>query len=167
MAFNLLESNLITGEDEATSVLAAEPSELTEVFAESFEPPEPELLPGPEDTQDPVRTYLREMGTVRLLTREGEVALAKRIERGDLLAWKVASRSPLVMQAAIAVAEELRSGARSIRQIVPLDSRSADCRKAATERTLQAIDALARLYAAATKQSGSNQALGDQAQPAC
>ena len=104
MAFNLLESNLISGEDEATSVLAgAEPNELAEDFAESFEPPEPELLAGPDDTQDPVRTYLREMGTVRLLTREGEVALAKRIERGDLVAWKAVSRSPVVVQAVIAI----------------------------------------------------------------
>ena len=127
--------------------------------------PEPELLPGPDDTQDPVRTYLREMGTVRLLTREGEVALAKRIERGDMLAWKVASRSPLVMQATIAVAEELRSGVRSIRQIVPLDSEAPTAGKAATERTLQAIDALARLYASGYKASRQNQAQGE-AQPA-
>jgi RNA polymerase primary sigma factor len=154
VAFNLLESNLITGEDEATSVLAAEPSELTEVFAESFEPPEPELLPGPEDTQDPVRTYLREMGTVRLLTREGEVALAKRIERGDLLSWKAVSRSPIAVQAVIAAGEELRSGARSIRQIVPLDSEAPSAGRAATERTLQAIDALARLYESTIKQTG-------------
>jgi RNA polymerase primary sigma factor len=157
VAFNLIDSNLISGEDEAVSVLAgAEPNELTQEFAEAFEAPEPEpeLLPGPDDTQDPVRTYLREMGTVRLLTREGEVALAKRIERGDMLAWKVASRSPLVMQAAIAVGEELRSGLRSIRQIVPLDSEAPTAGKAATERTLQAIDALARLYAAATKLAG-------------
>ena len=157
MAFNLIESNLIAGEDEATSVLAgAEPNELTEDFAESFEPPEPELLPGPEDTQDPVRTYLREMGTVRLLTREGEVALAKRIERGDLLSWKAVSRSPIAMQAVIAVGEELRSGVRTIRQIVPLDSEAPTAGKAVTERTLRAIDALARLYELATKQSSKS-----------
>ena len=154
MAFNLLESNLISGEEDAANVLAgAEPNELTEEFADSFEPPEPELLPGPEDTQDPVRTYLREMGTVRLLTREGEVALAKRIERGDMLAWKAISRSPFVMQAVIAVGEELRGGIRSIRQIVPLESEAPSAGSGATQRTLEAIDALARLYESATKQA--------------
>jgi RNA polymerase primary sigma factor len=154
VAFNLLESNLISGEDEATSVLTgAEPNELAEDFAESFEPPEPELLAGPDDTQDPVRTYLREMGTVRLLTREGEVALAKRIERGDLVAWKAVSRSPVVVQAVIAIAEELRSGARTIRQIVPLESEAPAAARVATERILEAIATLARLYELATKQA--------------
>src|SRR6266852_5186377 len=48
-----------------------------------------DLTPGMlEKTNDPVRMYLREMGTVPLLTREGEVAIAKRIERGQLLVLK-------------------------------------------------------------------------------
>src|SRR5579864_8730528 len=48
-----------------------------------------DLTPGTlEKTNDPVRMYLREMGTVPLLTREGEVAIAKRIERGQLLVLK-------------------------------------------------------------------------------
>ena len=123
----------------------------------TFEPPEPELLPGLEDTQDPVRTYLREMGTVRLLTREGEVALAKRIERGDMLAWKVVSRSPVIMQAVIAIAEELRErSSRTMRQIVPIDSESPSAGKAATEHTLKTIDALASMYELASKQSSKN-----------
>ncbi len=52
-----------------------------------------DLTPGLlEKTNDPVRMYLREMGTVPLLTREGEVAIAKRIERGQLLVLKTITR---------------------------------------------------------------------------
>jgi RNA polymerase primary sigma factor len=58
-----------------------------------------------EKTNDPVRMYLREMGTVPLLTREGEVAIAKRIERGELMAMKSLSHSSLVVE------QLLRSGA--------------------------------------------------------
>jgi len=55
-----------------------------------------DLTPGALDkTNDPVRMYLREMGTVPLLTREGEVRIAQRIERGQLRAFRVLSRSPL------------------------------------------------------------------------
>jgi RNA polymerase primary sigma factor len=51
-----------------------------------------------ERTNDPVRIYLREMGTVPLLKREGEVAIAKRIERGQLRVLKSISRSPIVLK---------------------------------------------------------------------
>src|SRR6516164_6053993 len=47
-------------------------------------------------TDDPVRVYLREMGSVRLLNRQGEIVLAKRMEHGKLRARKSLSRSPLV-----------------------------------------------------------------------
>jgi len=65
---------------------------------EGFEDVELDLTPGALDkTNDPVRMYLREMGTVPLLTREGEVEIAKRIERGQLNALKAQSRSPIVV----------------------------------------------------------------------
>src|SRR6202790_2240833 len=55
-----------------------------------------DLTPGSlEKTNDPVRMYLREMGTVPLLTREGEVTIAKRIERGQLVVMKAITRSPI------------------------------------------------------------------------
>ena len=58
-----------------------------------------DLTPGMlEKTNDPVRMYLREMGTVPLLTREGEVAIAKRIERGQLLVLKTITRSPIILK---------------------------------------------------------------------
>ena len=81
-----------------------------------------DLTPGSlEKTNDPVRMYLREMGTVPLLTREGEVTIAKRIERGQLVVMKAITRSPIVIKELIAVGDDLRKGARSIKEIVQFD----------------------------------------------
>jgi RNA polymerase primary sigma factor len=71
-----------------------------------------------EKTNDPVRLYLREMGVVPLLTREGEVAIAKRIERGQLKTQKAISRSPIAVKEVLKVGEELESGTANIREIV-------------------------------------------------
>jgi len=72
-----------------------------------------DLTPGSlEKTNDPVRMYLREMGTVPLLTREGEVTIAKRIERGQLVVMKAITRSPIVIKELIAVGDDLRKGVR-------------------------------------------------------
>jgi RNA polymerase primary sigma factor len=75
----------------------------------------------PEADNDPVRVYLREMGASPLLTREGEVDLAKRIERGQLSTLKALSRSPIVMREVLAMGEDLKRGRRSIREIVVFD----------------------------------------------
>jgi RNA polymerase primary sigma factor len=81
-----------------------------------------DLTPGALDkTNDPVRMYLREMGTVPLLTREGEVEIAKRIERGQLNVFKAMSRSPVVIQALFALADQLRAGHKSIKEVVVFD----------------------------------------------
>src|SRR5271167_1762088 len=74
-----------------------------------------------EKTDDPVRIYLREMGTVPLLTREGEVDIAKRIERGQLSVLKALSRSPLVIRQILVIGEDLKRGIRSIKEIVAFD----------------------------------------------
>ncbi len=71
-----------------------------------------------EKTNDPVRLYLREMGVVPLLTREGEVAIAKRIERGQLKTQKAISRSPIAVKEVLKIGEELDAGAANIREIV-------------------------------------------------
>ena len=60
-----------------------------------------------EKTNDPVRLYLREMGVVPLLTREGEVAIAKRIERGQLKTQKAIARSPIAVRELIKIGEDL------------------------------------------------------------
>jgi RNA polymerase primary sigma factor len=78
-----------------------------------------ELPPGiGEKTNDPVRMYLREMGAVALLTRESEVEIAKRIERGQRAVSKALSRSPLVIHKIIALGDEVRSGAIAVRDVI-------------------------------------------------
>jgi RNA polymerase primary sigma factor len=74
-----------------------------------------------EKTNDPVRIYLREMGTVPLLTREGEVDIAKRIEHGQLRTLKALSRSPIVIRQILAIGDDLKRGIRSIKEIVVFD----------------------------------------------
>src|ERR671932_1569381 len=65
-------------------------------------------------TDDPVRVYLREMGAVPLLTREGEVTLARRMERGKLRMQKAISRSPLIQSLVAEFAELIRRGAEDV-----------------------------------------------------
>jgi len=71
-----------------------------------------------EKTNDPVRLYLREMGVVPLLTREGEVAIAKRIERGQLKTQKAIARSPIAVRELLKIGEDLEAGRLSIRETV-------------------------------------------------
>jgi RNA polymerase primary sigma factor len=71
-----------------------------------------------EKTNDPVRLYLREMGVVPLLTREGEVSIAKRIERGQIKTQKAISRSPISVKELCKVGEELEAGRLNIREFV-------------------------------------------------
>jgi RNA polymerase primary sigma factor len=78
-----------------------------------------DLSPGALDkTNDPVRLYLREMGVVPLLTREGEVAIAKRIERGKIKTQKAISRSPIAIAELLKIGDELQNGELSIREVV-------------------------------------------------
>ncbi len=91
-------------------------------IGEEGEEVELDLTPGAfEKTNDPVRMYLREMGTVPLLTREGEVEIAKRIERGQLKVLKALSRSPIVVREILALGEDLKKGVRSVKEIVTFD----------------------------------------------
>jgi RNA polymerase primary sigma factor len=115
-----------------------------------------DLTPGSlEKTNDPVRMYLREMGTVPLLTREGEVTIAKRIERGQLVVMKAITRSPIVIKELIAVGDDLRKGARSIKEIVQFDDEELTEEKIAnkTKQTLKHIEKIAKLYDNALKQA--------------
>ena len=100
---------------------------------EEGEDVELDLTPGTlEKTNDPVRMYLREMGTVPLLTREGEVEIAKRIERGQLRVLKAISRSPIVIREVVALGEDLKRGVRNIKEVVIFDEEEI------TEEILQA-----------------------------
>jgi RNA polymerase primary sigma factor len=136
----------------------AEPAEgeIKEEAAAASEEVELDLTPGLlEKTNDPVRMYLREMGTVPLLTREGEVAIAKRIERGQLLVMKTITRSPIVVKELIAIAEDLRTGTRSIKEIVVFDDEELTEEKIEnkTKQTLKILDKIAGLYDLALKQA--------------
>ena len=107
-----------------------------------------------EQTTDPIRTYLREMGTVPLLTRELEVEIAKRMERGQLLVMKTISRSPLVLKELIATGAELRSGTVPIKSIIHFDEDELTEGRIAekTRHTLRILDKIQKLRQAALDQ---------------
>ncbi len=101
---------------ESAAAAASADKKLDELSEEEMEL---DLTPGALDkTNDPVRLYLREMGVVPLLTREGEVAIAKRIERGKLRVQKAISRSPVAIAEILKIGEELAGGELSIREVV-------------------------------------------------
>ena len=106
-----------------------------------------------DNTSDPVRVYLREMGRVPLLKREEEVAIAKRMERGHGLVLKTISRSPLAIKELIAVGKEIRNGTRSIREVLHFDEEELAAKRIAkkTRDTLRTIDKIEKLYAVALK----------------
>jgi RNA polymerase primary sigma factor len=112
---------------------------------EGAEEIELDLTPGALDkTNDPVRMYLREMGTVPLLTREGEVEIAKRIERGKLAVIKSISRTPTIARAIMTMGEALKNEERSIRELVTfvdeeLTDEKIDDRKKQVMRQIEAV----------------------------
>ena len=71
-------------------------------------------------TDDPVRVYLREMGAVPLLTREGEVTLARKMERGKLRMQKAISRSAVVERMIVDICERVKRGTEDIESYVDL-----------------------------------------------
>src|ERR671918_393753 len=118
------------------------------------EGPELDLTPGALDkTNDPVRMYLREMGTVPLLTREGEVEIARRIERGKLSVIKSISRTPMVTRKVIQLGEELKNDERTIRALVTFnDEEITDERIEERRRQVQKqIDAVRKARAVSEK----------------
>src|SRR5215216_594894 len=106
-----------------------------------------------EKTNDPVRLYLREMGVVPLLTREGEVAIAKRIERGQLKTQKAIARSPIAVREVLKIGGDLQNGRINIRDTVTFSEQAeltGDEDKAEEYRTwtvegIQNIDKLCKL----------------------
>ena len=110
-----------------------------------------------EKTNDPVRLYLREMGVVPLLTREGEVAIAKRIERGQLKTQKAISRSPIAVKELLKIGEELEAVTTSIREIVNFSEQAeltGDEDKAEEYRawTIEGVQNIRRLFKAGLKE---------------
>jgi len=131
-------------------------AETKEEVGAGVEDVELDLTPGPLDkASDPVRLYLREMGTVPLLKRHEEVAIAKRIERGRLLVLKTITRSPIIVKELMAIADDLRTGTRSIKEIVQFDEGelTEETIEDKTQQTLKVLDKISALYDIALKQA--------------
>ncbi len=110
-----------------------------------------------EKTNDPVRLYLREMGVVPLLTREGEVAIAKRIERGQLKTHKAIARSPIAVRELLRIGEDLEAGKLNIRETVSFSEQAeltGDEDKADEYRawTIEGIQNIAKIYTVGLKE---------------
>lgn len=109
-----------------------------------------------DKSNDPVRLYLREMGIVPLLTREGEVTIAKRIERGQIKTQKAISRSPIAVERLIKIGEDLERGKASIRETVAFSEQAEisleeDKAEEYLRWTVEGINNIKGTYAAALK----------------
>ena len=112
---------VLAGLDGAGIEILEEPKDFEKKLEEAEELLDLELPAGlGEKINDPVRMYLREMGTVPLLTREGEVEIARRIERGQNTVLKSLARAPMVIQEILAIAEETSRDAISARDIIQI-----------------------------------------------
>ncbi len=138
--------DLLSSFDSAGIELLEEPK--LDKLDETDEPLDLELPPGVGDkTNDPVRMYLREMGTVALLTREGEVEIARRIERGQSMVLKALSRSPLIIQKMLELGEQLRSAEVDPREVIQFSDPIVSDEAVEERKTevLDTIDEIARL----------------------
>jgi len=108
-----------SGETEIEEPLIEESSSAVESDEAMSEEVELDLSAGEMDkTSDPIRVYMREMGVVPLLTREQEVSIAKRIERGQKRAEKAIARSPIAVVELFRIGDDLAAGKLNIRDVV-------------------------------------------------
>jgi RNA polymerase primary sigma factor len=110
-----------------------------------------------EKTNDPVRLYLREMGVVPLLTREGEVAIAKRIERGQIKTQKAIARSPIAVEELLKMGEELEADKANIRDVVTFSEQAEltgdeDKADEYLKWTVEGIENIRKLYKSGLKE---------------
>ena len=124
MGVNVVETEEATADEEQREEADEEPEseggELVEV--QQKVPAKSEAKEPTERTDDPVRMYLREMGSVELLSREGEIAIAKRIEAGREAMIAGLCESPLTFQAIIIWRDELNEGKVFLRDIIDLEA---------------------------------------------
>ena len=128
--------------DTAQSVTADEPF-TSEEFSEH--PEHEEHASETVFTDDPVRVYLREMGAVRLLSRQGEIDLAKRMEHGNLRMRKVLSRSPLVWRRVLEMYEEVQNGLNRWDDLVELGGLEDAAREHARDNAASELEAFRTL----------------------
>ena len=123
MGVNIVE-NEEAGEDGETEERADEADEVETVDAEAdgSAPPPEKKKETIDRTDDPVRMYLREMGAVELLSREGEIAIAKRIEAGRDTMILGLCESPITFNAIIDWSTALNEGTMQLREILDLDA---------------------------------------------
>src|ERR1700674_1553310 len=117
MGINVSEAEESDSKEEAEDETDNELVEVTQKAVTEVKKSEPG-----ERTDDPVRMYLREMGTVELLSREGEIAIAKRIEAGREAMIAGLCESPLTFQAIIIWRDELNEGKIFLRDIIDLEA---------------------------------------------
>ncbi len=112
-------------------------------------PGELTITPGALDkTNDPVRMYLREMGTVHLLTREGEVVIAKRIERGKNLSTRSITRTLIVAKTLVTLHKGLKNSEINLRELITLNDEGLTDAKVERRRkkTLTSLDNIIKAY---------------------
>src|SRR5882724_1146764 len=122
MGVNVVENEDAETEDEAREEPDEEPEGGEVVEVQRAVPAKAEAKEPAERTDDPVRMYLREMGSVELLSREGEIAIAKRIEAGREAMIAGLCESPLTFQAIIIWRDELNEGKIFLRDIIDLEA---------------------------------------------
>ncbi len=122
---------------------------------------------GSEKTNDPVRMYLREMGTVPLLTREGEIELAKRIERGQRAVNRALSRSPLTIREVIEISDLLRQDPLQVRDVVAISDpiMTDEALMEESARVIQGIEEIEKNYKKAQQCRQKLQAISRQMKP--
>ncbi|HUI80513.1 MAG TPA: RNA polymerase sigma factor RpoD [Bryobacteraceae bacterium] len=140
---------VLAGLDGAGIEILEEPKDFDKKLEEAEELLDLDLAAGlGEKVNDPVRLYLREMGTVPLLTREGEVEIARRIERGQNTVLKSLSRAPLVIQEILVLAEEVAHDGISAREIVQISDPilSDELVEEIRQQFVQAAEEIAKSY---------------------
>jgi RNA polymerase primary sigma factor len=102
----------------------------------------------PDTSSDPVRLYLHEMSISPLLTREGEVEIARRIEHGQRRVLKALSRSPIAIRQILTIGDDLKSGRRAIQEIVTFEEEELTEEKLRkrTDDVVRRIDQLRKHY---------------------
>jgi RNA polymerase primary sigma factor len=103
---------------------------------------------GSASIDDPVRVYLKEMGSVRLLNRQGEIELAKRMERGNHRMRKALSRLPTVWASVLALFDDVRDGRGRLEYVVDLGGLDEAVRKRTREQLTRRLKQFARLRSA-------------------
>jgi RNA polymerase primary sigma factor len=149
-AFGTAGIEVIATADQNFAVLDKIPGEKKfDTEATTEEGIELDLTPGAvEKANDPVRIYLREMGTVPLLTRDGEVEIAKRIERGQLTVLKVLSRSHVIVRAIITLGGQLKRDPSIIKDILRFNDEELTDEKIEEkhQETLHLVEQIDKMY---------------------